>query len=65
MVDLSRATKTVSEEWSNAAASMVLNQDYKDQIVTVFKFADRMNLVGGSVDWDRKEDIPGGIIVHL
>jgi len=36
----------VREEWSNAAASMVLNQDYKDQIVSVFKLADRMNLVG-------------------
>lgn len=44
---------------------MVLNQDYKGQIVSVFELADGMNLVGDSVDRGGKEDIPGGIVVHL
>lgn len=55
----------MSEEWSDAAASMVLNRDYEAQIVSVFKLAYRMNLVGGRADRDGKEDIPGGIVVHL
>lgn len=63
--NLLQATKIVREEWSNAAASMVLNQDYKGQIVSVFELADGMNLVGDSVDRGGKEDIPGGIVVHL
>lgn len=53
------------EEWSIAAASMVLNQYYKDAIVSDFELADRTYLVGDSVDRGGKKDIPCGIVVHL
>ena len=63
--DLPRATEIVIEEWSNAAASMVLNQYSKDAIVSDFELADRTYLVGDSVDRGGKKDIPCGIVVHL
>jgi hypothetical protein len=55
----------VIEEWNNAAANMMLNQDYKDPFVSDFELADRMNLVGDSFDRGGKKDIPCGIVVHL
>lgn len=63
--NLFQATKIVRLEQSNAAASMVLNHDFKDQVVSVFELAGRVNLVGDLVDRGGKEDIPGGIVVHL
>jgi hypothetical protein len=55
----------VIEEWSIAAASMVLNQHYKDAIVSDFELADRMYLIGDTVDRGGKKDFPCSIVVHL